>query len=397
MLDMQKFLQKYPHICFQKRWALSEDVVFRLGQCAAIIESLKYLPLAPDVREELLKVSLIKGAMATTAIEGNTLSEAEVRRIHEGTSDIAPSRKYLEQEVRNVLDALNSILSDVIVSDAISPVTTDMIRTFNSHVGRNLGNAFEAVPGRFRDNEVIVGAYRPPDHRDVGALVAMMCEWLGREFGFSSGSRQGFRTGVIEAIIAHVYLVWIHPFGDGNGRTARLLEFYLLLRSGLPDICSHALSNHYNNTRSEYYRQLSCAGRMNDLTDFISYAVQGLLDGLHEILSLAQGHQLKVCWNNYVHSQFDSVRVSKPVRKRCIALLTGMELFKAYRLKELVCSSVQIAGAYGSLTARAVKRDVGILKEHNLLVEVDGAYRINSDILLDRLPRCRKGSHAEVA
>ncbi|NOY75701.1 MAG: hypothetical protein GXP32_07900 [Kiritimatiellaeota bacterium] len=32
--------------------------------------------------------------------------------------------------------------------------------------------------------------------------------------------------------LAHVYIAWIHPFGDGNGKTARLMEFYLLLRSG---------------------------------------------------------------------------------------------------------------------------------------------------------------------
>jgi len=41
----------------------------------------------------------------------------------------------------------------------------------------------------------------------------------------------------------------IHPFGDSNGRTARLIEFYILLRAGLPDMVSHILSNHYNDTR----------------------------------------------------------------------------------------------------------------------------------------------------
>ena len=391
MFDFQKHLQKFPQICFQKRWEISPNTMFQLGQCEAIVESLRFLPLSPQVRTEMLRVSLVKGAMATTAIEGNTLSEEEVRLIQEGKSTIAPSRKYLEQEVKNVLDALNTILADVVERNAISSVTPEMIKAFNKFVGRDLGDAFESVPGQFREHEVVVGAYRPPDHRDVMSLVGMMCDWLRKEFGFAEESALDFYTGVIEAIVAHVYLVWIHPFGDGNGRSARLLEFYLLLRSGLPDICSHILSNHYNDTRTEYYRQLGNAGKKRDLTDFIAYAVQGLLDGLRSILFSAQNHQLKSYWKNYVHAKLDAMRILKPVRKRCAVLLTELELFKDYRLSELLIATSAIATAYPLSSSRTLARDVKMLRAKNLLVvNQEGNYRINTDVLLDQLPRCRR-------
>lgn len=391
MFDFQKHLQKFPQICFQKRWEIAPNTMFQLGQCKAIVESLRFLPLSPQVRSDMLKVSFVKGAMATTAIEGNTLSEEEVRLIQEGKSTIAPSRKYLEQEVKNVLDALNIILSDVVERDAIASITPDMIKMFNRHVGHDLGDAFDSVPGQFRELEVFVGAYRPPDHRDVGPLVGMMCDWLRREFGFSVDSEPDFYSGVIEAIVAHVYLVWIHPFGDGNGRSARLLEFYLLLRCGLPDICSHILSNHYNNTRTEYYRQLGNAGKKRDLTEFIAYAVQGLLDGLREMLSAAQTHQLKSYWKNYVHAELEAMRILKPVRKRCAVLLTELGLFKEYQLGELVVATPAIATAYPLSTPRTLSRDVKMLVQKNLLViSEDGRYRINTDVLFDRLPRCRR-------
>ena len=391
MFDFQKHLQKFPQICFQKRWEISPNTMFQLGQCEAIVESLRFLPLSPQVRAEMLRVSLVKGAMATTAIEGNTLSEEEVRLIQEGKSTIAPSRKYLEQEVKNVLDALNTILADVVERNAISSVTPEMIKAFNKFVGRDLGDAFESVPGQFREHEVVVGAYRPPDHRDVVPLVGMMCDWLRKEFGFAEESAPDFYTGVIEAIVAHVYLVWIHPFGDGNGRSARLLEFYLLLRSGLPDICSHILSNHYNDTRTEYYRQLGNAGKKRDLTDFIAYAVQGLLDGLRSILFSAQNHQLKSYWKNYVHAELDAMRILKPVRKRCAVLLTELELFKDYRLSELLIATPAIATAYPLSSSRTLARDVKMLTAKNLLVvNQEGNYRINTDVLLDQLPRCRR-------
>lgn len=391
MFDLQKHLQKFPQICFQKRWEISANTTFQLGQCEAIVESLRFLPLSPQVRSEMLRVSLVKGAMATTAIEGNTLSEEEVRLIQEGKSNIAPSRKYLEQEVKNVLDALNTILDDVVERNAISSVTPEMIKAFNKHVGHDLGEAFESVPGQFREHEVVVGAYRPPDHREVVPLVGLMCDWLRREFGFSETAAPDFYTGVLEAIVAHVYLVWIHPFGDGNGRSARLLEFYLLLRSGLPDICSHILSNHYNNTRTEYYRQLGNAGKKRDLSEFIAYAVQGLLDGLRDILFTAQNHQLKSYWKNYVHAELDTMRIMKPVRKRCVVLLTELELFKDYQLAELVIATPSIATAYPLSAPRTLSRDVKMLVGKKLLsVSAEGRYRINTDVLFDRLPRCRR-------
>lgn len=391
MFDFQKHLQKFPQICFQKRWEISANTIFQLGQCAAIVESLRFLPLSPQVRGNMLQVSLVKGAMATTAIEGNTLSEEEVRLIQEGKSTIPPSRKYLEQEVKNVLDALNTILADVVERNAIVSVTPEMIKAFNKQVGHDLGDAFESVPGQFREHEVVVGAYRPPDHRDVVPLVGMMCDWLRKEFGFAEEAAPDFYTGVIEAIVAHVYLVWIHPFGDGNGRSARLLEFYLLLRSGLPDICSHILSNHYNDTRSEYYRQLGNAGKKNDLTDFIAYAVRGLLDGLRDVLLKSQNHQLKSYWKNYIHAELDAMRVLRPVRKRCAVLLTELELFKNYRLAELLIATPAIATAYPMSSSRTLARDVKMLTAKNLLVvNQEGNYRINTDVLLDQLPRCRR-------
>ena len=85
-----------------------------------------FAPFAPSAWRIVAGVAC-EGAMATTAIEGNTLSEEEVRLIQEGKSTIPPSRKYLEQEVKNVLDALNTILADVVERNAIVSVTPEMI------------------------------------------------------------------------------------------------------------------------------------------------------------------------------------------------------------------------------------------------------------------------------
>jgi len=77
--------------------------------------------------------------------------------------------------------------------------------------------------------------------------------------------------GFLKAVIAHLYLVWIHPFGDGNGRTARLIEFQILLNAGVPRLRRSFSSNHYNLTRMNYYLWLDKARRAGDgLTGFCS-------------------------------------------------------------------------------------------------------------------------------
>jgi Fic family protein len=383
------YMKRFPQICFQRRWTVDPDTIYKLGQCDAIVQSLVYLPLAPSVRAEMLRVSLVKGAAATTAIEGNTLSEEDIRLIEEGAAQMPASRHYQEREVKNVLDAFNGILNEVVEAGRIERVTPQMICGFNAQVGDGLGESFQGEPGRYRAHEVVVGAYRPPDHRYVGEAVQRLCDWLALEFAPKLDERQPLFNSVVEAIVSHVYLVWIHPFGDGNGRTARLVEFYLLLRGGLPNICTHILSNHYNETRGEYYRQLATAGKTGDLTAFIKYAVDGFLDGLKEVLAKAQGDQIRNCWRNYVYDRLDACPIRRNVRKRFATLLTEMNVAKAYTVGELREFSVRVATAYAKVGERQLAADLNRLVKYGLLLKDGNAYAVQAQELFSSFARKR--------
>ena len=101
-------MKTHPWISFKANLA---DITFKtwilLGEARSKCEHLSMVPLKPAFARELHQVALIKGALATTAIEGNTLSEDEVRRHIEGTLKLPPSREYLAVEVDNVMKALN--------------------------------------------------------------------------------------------------------------------------------------------------------------------------------------------------------------------------------------------------------------------------------------------------
>ena len=101
----------WEHISFTEKWNLNEKTVNLLGQCYAYIKAMLNIPIRPDYRDQLHSVSLKKGALATTAIEGNTLTEEDLALIQKG-KNLEPSRKYLQKEVENALKAFGIIFDE---------------------------------------------------------------------------------------------------------------------------------------------------------------------------------------------------------------------------------------------------------------------------------------------
>jgi Fic family protein len=384
-------MRKYSHIQFRKHWQITNSCAYQLGECSALVQAISDIPLKPEYRTRLLQVSLIKGAQATTAIEGNTLTEEEIERIQEGWK-LPVSREYQEIEVKNVIDALNGLLEEIIVQKKTRIITSETVRDFHGMIGKNLGKQLDAIPGRFRSDNRYVGPYRAPEHTDVSKLMEKLCEWIKREFHFESG--QDFYTAVIQAIVTHVYIEWIHPFGDGNGRTGRLLEFYILLRAGLPNIVSHVLSNFYNKTRSEYYRQLREAKEESDLSCFIEYAVRGFRDGLVENLNIIQEGQLHTFWHNYIYEIFDDIKYTKKgAFKRKRELILQMPTDKYFSIDELAAMTPDIARKYATVKKITIARDVKELCELHLLKKDGRKYQANIEILRTMLPLRKQQNH----
>ena len=375
------------HISFKFNWNLDEKTVNLLGQCYAYVNSISNSPIQPDRHQQLLTLSLNKGALATTAIEGNTLTEEDLVQIQSG-KDLSPGKKYLQQEVQNILDAFNTILKELVREKKPSVVSPELIRRFNRMVGKNIGETFGGEPGQLRKRNVIVGAvYRPPSFEKVEELVKKLCNWLLREFHYSH--EQNFDEAVIEAIVVHVYIAWIHPFMDGNGRTARLLEFYLLLRAGVPSIASHILSNHYNDTRTEYYRQLQNATETGDLKAFIQYALIGFRDGLESIVELIHKEQAELTWKNYVHDMTEKMQeneISQKIARRIRQLIYYIPRDRFYSIDEIKILNIKIAEEYQYLNTRTMRRDLELLTEKGLLKVEKNKYRANYELLHGLLP-----------
>jgi len=375
------------HISFKFNRDLGEKSINLLGQCYAYINSMLNTPIRPDRHSQMLLLSLKKGALATTAIEGNTLTEDDLALIQNG-KDIAPSKKYQQQEVQNILDAFNIILGKLVREKSPNIITPKLIREFHEMVGENIGESFCGNPGAFRRRNVIVGnVYRPPSFEKVEELIKELCDWLLREFHYAHN--QNFDEAVLEAIVVHIYIAWIHPFEDGNGRTARLLEFYLLLRAGVPSIASHILSNHYNDTRTEYYRQLQYASESGNLKEFIQYALLGFRDGLEKAIELIHNEQTELTWNNLVHDTVEKMQNEEKYRKtarriRQLAYYIPADRFLS--VEEISILHTKIAGEYQGLSQQTLRRDLEQLVEKNLLKVDKNKYRANYELLRSLMP-----------
>ncbi len=352
---------------------------FQLGEVQAKCEQVAGIPLLPDVEEHLLEVFLAKGASATTAIEGNTLSEEQALELIRGELELPPSKEYLGQEIRNIVNACGKIAEGVL-SGNLRKLSVQWIEELNALVQRALPLKEDVFPGVIRRHDVGVGRYRGAPPQDCEYLLTELCRWLNSE-SFLLDENRKFAFGILKAIIAHLYVAWIHPFGDGNGRTARLVEFQLLLSSGVPSVAAHLLSNHYNMTCDEYYRQLDLSGRSGgEVFPFIKYALQGLIEGLNEQILTIEKHQLEVHWINYVHETFrDKRSVADTRRRQLTAHLTDAP--NPVPIADLRNISPKIAEAYAGKTNRTIRRDVNVLESMDLIRRSFEGVEINRELM----------------
>ena len=356
-----------------------------MGEAWAMCRQLAGTPIQPDTAEHLYEVALVKGVQATTAIEGNTLTEQQVGGILKGTYTAPPSRAYQEREVRNVINALH-LIGEQIVDGAGPQITNSLISEYNRQVLIHTEHDPDAVPGKVRHHSVGVGRYLGAPAEDCDYLLHRLAEWLESDTFRSNDPMIEFALAVARAVCAHLYIAWIHPFGDGNGRTARLLEFALLARTGIvPLSAAHLLTNHYNLTRDRYYRELALSSLDSSIAGFVIYATRGLIDGLREQEELVRDHQIRVTWINYVHKTMNDFPPG-PTRTRQRSLVLALPPAETVTRSALPGLTPELAVAYARVGPRTLRRDLNRLSKAGLIVREGRGWKSNDTIMRAFLP-----------
>lgn len=369
----KRYLETHPHVDFYLdlrrlgpgTWAL-------LGEAKSKAEYVARALVSPEGAEELMRVYLSKGVLATTAIEGNTLSEEEVREILDRTLKLPVSRQYLQREIENVLAAYNLVQEEMLANPR-QPHSVERLREYNRLILEGLELGEGVVPGEIREHSVVVGPYRAVPAEDAEYLLERLCEWLnGDDFVAPPGSPElAAPLAIVKAIVAHLYLAWIHPFGDGNGRTARLVELQILLAAGFPAPACQLLSNHYNLTRSEYYRQLALSTQgAGGVASFLGYAARGFVDQLREQLDVIWRGQFEDRWAQHVHQSFGGGRSATDERRLRLVLDVSRAAWSAGEpvpKRVMRTLTPDLAAAYATKTEKTLTRDLNAVAQLGLL------------------------------
>lgn len=211
--------------------------------------SLKTVHLPPVTKNRLRKNSKKKSSYASNKIEGNPLTEEQADAVLENDSH----KHFLkpEQEIRNYFIALTLLEKKLQLQE---PFSKKLILEVQAAVEKGaskekIGLRGEMPPGvlfAVYDSQSGAAEYIPPQYTDIPALLDELVEYVNTSDDHP----------LIIAAVVHYQLVTIHPFEDGNGRTARLLSGYILdlLGYGFGGIGS--LEEYFAYDPDEYYASL---------------------------------------------------------------------------------------------------------------------------------------------
>lgn len=241
---------------------LSLILLKRLDEKLKRLNALRPLPSAAV--QKLKEQFEIEMTYNSNAIEGNSLTLRETFLVlNEGiTIKGKPLKDHIE--ATNHKEALD-FLYDLVGHEKKMSISGHLIKTLHRLVTQNIEKEWV---GRYRNSPVrITGSpHLPPDALDVPHLMDNLVRWAGKQ-------QNKLHPVELAAILQHKF-VHIHPFFDGNGRTARLLMNVLLLQKGYP------LAIILKNDRKRYYRVLQDAdkGNYKSLVEFVGKAVERSLD-----------------------------------------------------------------------------------------------------------------------
>lgn len=359
-----------------------------MGELQAAISIVKALPLLPFDHGILSEIYLAKSLHGTTAIEGNSLSELDVMRILSGYASLDASQRDDLIQIQNMNEAFVAVAEDIISGDA-----QFSLESFNRYHRIILkGLAEEADLGTIRAHKVEVGAYLAPTPDDCEFLLRQFCDWLN-DASVPSLAYPGYDLAwsVVKAVVAHVYFAWIHPYSDGNGRMARLIEQALLLGAGVPAAIAHVPSYVYSRRRQQYYVELQkthgeyidgAYPETGELCDFIEFALAGIRKELETLLLMCRDAQQRALYRDYARAFFPDTMTAAQQRRLRLAVILA-EHFPNTTLSMSDVFELRDAGLLSDIAQSdySLDRDLEALIRMGLLTREYLGYLPNPEIL----------------
>lgn len=344
-----------------------------LTRASVLNNTISDIPMLPQQAAEMgtdISVSSISG---TASLEGNAFSEEDIRTMFISNRGKSYSTNQ-KTEINNLIKAYSRL--DATETDG-KPfiVTEDFIKSLHKSLTDSL-DINGSTPGTYRTKLVKVGSeefggvYRPPV-KDIDLFMAQFVEWINSEEMLTV-------SPFIRAALAHYQLSMIHPFFVGNGRTARLLEAYILHSANIKHV-SKMLSNYYYRHIDTYFKSFASAKKgKKDVTAFIKFVLEAVNSSLDELKNRVYGYLYDLTMREYLSIMKEDGELNQ---RQYDLILLMMDENRGITLAALHTDK-PFSYLYAKVTEQTARRDLKKLTDMKVLTTKDQKiYDIGTDLL----------------
>jgi Fic family protein len=328
------------------------------------VQSLTALPYQKSWVEALQELQLKREVAGTSRIEGAEFTEKELDEA------VRPNISPEELKTRSQRQANAAMKTYRWIGElpADRPISADLVREVHRRMVTGCDED-RCPPGvlRGRDYNVTFGI---PQHR--GAEGGPPCEEAFNGLLQAAQTEFPDHDPLVQAMALHYHLGAMHPFLDGNGRTARALEALVLRRAGLTDRAFVAMSNYYYDEKPAYLRILGEVRQGgHDLTPFLVFALQGVRIQCERLTAEIRKHMQRALFRDTMYSLFNRLETKRKrvIGERQVEVLKILLAEDSIQLRDLY---IRVRPFYASLknTMAALARDfeqleaIGAIQAH---------------------------------
>ncbi|HEC64499.1 MAG TPA: Fic family protein [bacterium] len=258
---------------FKPDFQITNNILQQIAEIEASKQIIENAPLVPAWERRFKEEAVIRQVHHSTAIEGNELNYTEAKDLVEGKK-IDSMRKRDVQEILNYRKAISFISSNKKYE-----LTLDFILSLNKTLLADIMDAGEL--GKLREKGVVIMSSKtqdvvmePPSGKEIGSEIEDLLDWYNKD-------SQAVNPILVSGILQHE-VARIHPFIEGNGRTARLLSTWSLYVTGYDIKEFFSLDEYYDQDAKSYYDALASADD-GELTKWLEYFTRGLGEELSRV------------------------------------------------------------------------------------------------------------------
>jgi len=310
-----------------------------------------YSMVKKDIEHELVRDSLIEESLYSSVIEG---AFSTIKRLRELVEEKKKPRDINDQMVLNNHKAMQFIFEAKHEKLSIPFI----LKLHKLVTDKTLDVEDQEFTGRFRNGPVYIKdkrdrvIYTPPPAKTVPGSMEKLVDWVNEE------EEAAFIHPIIKASFIHFYLVYVHPFFDGNGRTARALFYYYLIKHGYDFFKYFSISVVVQKTKAQYYKAIKDVEDYEaDLTYFLLYMADTIGESIEQVK------------NRIIH-RYHRDLVFGRLKEKGIFINSRQEKFlRKFLIRDVAVMTIQDYQKIHSVVYETARRDLEDLVERGILLK----------------------------